>query len=182
MRQHTDITKNISNENLKKVIGKVWNFSQLKITAPEQIANDPVKKAEFEKSLEEFQSKLPEFAMVITEKDIYLDLHYSNLKNPVRNFIYLFEIDKEKDNLLQLNLYSADGFDSLSAKLKIEQDSIVFSINEGEVYKLTEIKDLNKISYKTQRNFYNHLSYLNPVSNFSTDNSSKASVEALLDY
>jgi hypothetical protein len=96
--------------------------------------------------------------------------------------VYAYKVEKEKDNLLQIKMYSIDGLNEFSAKLKVDTNSIIFSINEGEVYRLNVIHDLNKISYKIQRNFYRHFGYLNPIKNFDATAAEQEVLEALLDY
>jgi hypothetical protein len=182
LASNSNIAKNSSHPLLKKVIGKIWNFTQFKLSMPEPIANDAEKKAAFDKSVEDFQSKLPEFAMVIGEKEIFLDLPYSNPKKPIRSMVYLYEVEKEKENLLQLKLYAVDGLDEFSAKLKIEDNEIVFNPAEGEVYKLSQIADISRVHYKTQRNFYRNFGYLDITEKIGLDNNTKAAVDALLDY
>jgi tetratricopeptide (TPR) repeat protein len=178
---NSGVSKNSSHPLLKNVIGKAWVFNQFNIKAPESIANDTEKMAEFEKSLADFQEKLGEYVIFIGEKEIYLQLPYSNPKQPVRSMVYAYEIEKEKENLLQIKLIAVDGIDSLSAKLKIGSEGLVLSLAEGEIFKLSEITNLNRISFKIQRNFYRHFGYLNPLKNFEPIAEPEV-LEALLDY
>ena len=178
---NSGVSKNSSHPLLKNVIGKAWIFNQFNIKAPESIANDPKKMAEFEKSLADFQEKLGEYVIFIGEKEIYLQLPYSNPKQPVRSMVYAYEIEKEKENLLQIKLIAVDGIDSLSAKLKIGSEGLVLSVAEGEIFKLSELTNLNRISFKIQRNFYRHFGYLNPLKNFEAITTPEV-LEALLDY
>lgn len=178
---NSGVSNNSSHPLLKNVIGKAWIFNQFNIKAPESIANDPEKMAEFEKSLADFQEKLGEYVIFIGEKEIYLQLPYSNPKQPVRSMVYAYEIEKEKENLLQIKLIAVDGIDSLSAKLKIGTEGLVLSVAEGEIFKLSELTNLNRISFKIQRNFYRHFGYLNPLKNFEAI-AAPAILEALLDY
>jgi tetratricopeptide (TPR) repeat protein len=176
------ISANISNSLLQKVIGKTWVFNQLKLNTPPQFANDPEMIKQFEDSVDNFQSTLPEFVMFIGEKEIYLNIPFSNPEKPVRSMVYAYKVEKEKDNLLQIKMYSIDGIDEFSAKLKVDTNSIIFSINEGEVYRLNVIQDLNKISYKIQRNFVKSFGYLDILNKFGLDKNESAVIEALLDY
>jgi hypothetical protein len=96
--------------------------------------------------------------------------------------VYAYKVEKEKDNLLQIKMYSIDGIEEFSAKLKVDTNSIIFSINEGEVYRLNVIQDLNKISYKIQRNFVKSFGYLDILNKFGLDKNESAVIEALLDY
>jgi len=178
---NSGVSKNSSHPLLKNVIGKAWVFNQFNIKAPESIANDTEKMAEFEKSLADFQEKLGEYVIFIGEKEIYLQLPYSNPKQPVRSMVYAYEIEKEKENLLQIKLIAVDGIDSLSAKLKIGSEGLVLSVAEGEIFKLSELTNLNRISFKIQRNFYRHFGYLNPLKNFEPIAEPEV-LEALLDY
>jgi tetratricopeptide (TPR) repeat protein len=178
---NSGVSKNSSHPLLKNVIGKAWVFNQFNIKATESIANDTEKMAEFEKSLADFQEKLGEYVIFIGEKEIYLQLPYSNPKQPVRSMVYAYEIEKEKENLLQIKLIAVDGIDSLSAKLKIGSEGLVLSVAEGEIFKLSEITNLNRISFKIQRNFYRHFGYLNPLKNFEPIAEPEV-LEALLDY
>lgn len=179
---HSGIAKNKENAFLTKVIGKAWAFNQFKLPVPEQFANDAEKKKQFEDSVAKFQETLPQFAMVIGEKEIFLDIPFSNPKKPIRSFVYAYEVEKGKDNLMQLKLYAIDGTEQLTAKLKVEDNSIVFSLVEGEIFRLEEIKDLKKISYKTQRNFVNHLGYLNLLNRYELEGNTRDAIDALLDY
>jgi hypothetical protein len=131
--------------------------------------------------LADFQEKLGEYVIFIGEKEIYLQLPYSNPKQPVRSMVYAYEIEKEKENLLQIKLIAVDGIDSLSAKLKIGSEGLVLSVAEGEIFKLSELTNLNRISFKIQRNFYRHFGYLNPLKNFEPIAEPEV-LEALLDY
>jgi hypothetical protein len=176
------ISANISNSLLQKVIGKTWVFNQLKLNTPPQFANDPEMIKQFEDSVDNFQSTLPEFVMFIGEKEIYLNIPFSNPEKPVRSMVYAYKVEKEKDNLLQIKMYSIDGIEEFSAKLKVDTNSIIFSINEGEVYRLNVIQDLNKISYKIQRNFVKSFGYLDILNKFGLDKNESAVIEALLDY
>ena len=178
---NSGVSKNSSHPLLKNVIGKAWVFNQFNIKAPESISNDTEKMAEFEKSLADFQEKLGEYVIFIGEKEIYLQLPYSNPKQPVRSMVYAYEIEKEKENLLQIKLIAVDGIDSLSAKLKIGSEGLVLSVAEGEIFKLSELTNLNRISFKIQRNFYRHFGYLNPLKNFEPI-AEPVVLEALLDY
>jgi hypothetical protein len=178
---NSGVSKNSSHPLLKNVIGKAWVFNQFNIKATESIANDTEKMAEFEKSLADFQEKLGEYVIFIGEKEIYLQLPYSNPKQPVRSMVYAYEIEKEKENLLQIKLIAVDGIDSLSAKLKIGSEGLVLSVAEGEIFKLSELTNLNRISFKIQRNFYRHFGYLNPLKNFEPIAEPEV-LEALLDY
>jgi len=179
---NSGISKNSSHPMLKKVIGKAWAFNQFNVKAPEYIANDPEKMAEFEKSLADFQEKLGYYVIFIGEKEVYLQLPYSNPKQPVRSMVYAYEIEKEKENLLQIKLIAIDGIDSITAKLKIGSEDIVLSVAEGEIFKLSELTDLNKIPYKTQSNFVRSFGYLDVLNNFDLDKNESAVIEALLDY
>lgn len=182
LNSKTAISNNSSHPLLKKVIGKAWVFNQFKLSAPEEVAEDAEQRAAFEKSVEDFQSKLPDFAMVIGEKEIFLDLPYTNHQKPIRNMIYLYEVEKEKENLLQIKLYAIDGLGEFTAKLKIEDNEIVFNPAEGEVYRLNQISDLKRISYKTQRNFFRQFGYLNICGKIGLDANTENAVDALLDY
>jgi hypothetical protein len=179
---HSGIDKNKENAFLTKVIGKAWAFNQFKLPVPEQFASDAEKKKQFEDSVAKFQETLPQFAMVIGEKEIFLDIPFSNPKKPIRSFVYAYEVEKGKENLLQLKLYAIDGTEELTAKLKVEDDSIVFSLVEGEIFRLEEIKDLSKVSYKTQRNFVKHLGYLNLLNRYELEGNTRSAIDALLDY
>lgn len=174
--------KNANHPYLKQIINHVCQFEKFVIPVPKEISTDPEAVKRFDEGLKEFQKNVQNHAMLFTETEVFLNLPYLNPQHPTQSTVYFYEVEKEKANLMQLKLTRFDKDEVKTAKLKVEGEELVFSIDESEVYVLKVKEKSASMHWKVQRNFFQKFAHLNPTTNFNQDENTVQILELLLDY
>lgn len=119
--------QNAASPAAQKLFGGVWVFDSIKSKRLEGMPAD---------GMERLRAIFADFCIVFSASGIFVF-------NPADANAFVYKIDKQSPESLQMQMLPIDGMPAQTVQIKVAGDSLIYSKEEGEFFKLKKISAAN---------------------------------------